>query len=184
MKGSLLNLIGWKFNKKKRGFTLLELNISMLIQLIVLTLAINTFVLIIKNYSVLVNNTKIEDPFDDAIINIERLLTGSMIEAINIKEDNVNSNGTIEINYRIDNNEVAIKKKKIYFDFDKKKIILETYKNNFKIGTNVIMTDVYDFKITKKNKIYYLKITNKNNDMRIICLWEIRRKKGLHFYKV
>ena len=170
MKGSLLNLIGWKFNKKKRGFTLLELNISMLIQLIVLTLAINTFVLIIKNYSVLVNNTKIEDPFDDAIINIERLLTGSMIEAINIKEDNVNSNGTIEINYRIDNNEVAIKKKKIYFDFDKKKIILETYKNNFKIGTNVIMTDVYDFKIIKKNKIYYLKITNKNNDMRIICL--------------
>lgn len=170
MKGSLLNLTGWKFNKKKRGFTLLELNISMLIQLIVLTLAINTFVLIIKNYSVLVNNTKIEDPFDDAIINIERLLTGSMIEAINIKEDNVNSNGTIEINYRIDNNEVAIKKKKIYFDFDKKKIILETYKNNFKIGTNVIMTDVYDFKITKKNKIYYLKITNKNNDMRIICL--------------
>ena len=170
MKGSLLNLTGWKFNKKKRGFTLLELNISMLIQLIVLTLAINTFVLIIKNYSVLVNNTKIEDPFDDAIINIERLLTGSMIEAINIKEDNVNSNGTIEINYRIDNNEVAIKKKKIYFDFDKKKIILETYKNNFKIGTNVIMTDVYDFKITKKNKIYYLKITNKTNDMRIICL--------------
>ena len=114
MKGSLLNLTGWKFNKKKRGFTLLELNISMLIQLIVLTLAINTFVLIIKNYSVLVNNTKIEDPFDDAIINIERLLTGSMIEAINIKEDNVNSNGTIEINYRIDNNEVAIKKKKIF----------------------------------------------------------------------
>ena len=170
MKGSLLNLTGWKFNKKKRGFTLLELNISMLIQLIVLTLAINTFVLIIKNYSVLVNNTKIEDPFDDAIINIERLLTGSMIEAINIKEDNVNSNGTIEINYRIDNKEVAIKKKKIYFDFNKKKIILETYKNNFKIGTNVIMTDVYDFKIIKKNKIYYLKITNNNNDMRIICL--------------
>ena len=171
MKGSLLNLTGWKFNKKKRGFTLLELNISMLIQLIVLTLAINTFVLIIKNYSVLLNNTKIEDPFDDAIINIERLLTGSMIEAINIKEDNVNSNGTIEINYRIDNNEVAIKKKKIYFDFNKKKIILETYKNNFKIRTNVIMIDVYDFKIIKKNKIYYLKITNKNNDMRIICLW-------------
>lgn len=171
MKGNLLNLTGWKFNKKKRGFTLLELNISMLIQLIVLTLAINTFVLIIKNYSVLLNNTKIEDPFDDAIINIERLLTGSMIEAINIKEDNVNSNGTIEINYRIDNNEVAIKKKKIYFDFNKKKIILETYKNNFKIGTNVIMIDVYDFKIIKKNKIYYLKITNKNNDMRIICLW-------------
>ncbi|WP_294363936.1 prepilin-type N-terminal cleavage/methylation domain-containing protein, partial [uncultured Clostridium sp.] len=79
MKENLLNPIGWKFNKKKRGFTLLEINISMLINLIVLTLAINSFLLIIKNYSVLINNSKIQDPFDDAILNIERLMTGYMI---------------------------------------------------------------------------------------------------------
>lgn len=65
MKENLLNPIGWKFNKKKRGFTLLEINISMLINLIVLTLAINSFLLIIKNYSVLINNSKIQDPFDE-----------------------------------------------------------------------------------------------------------------------
>ena len=85
MKENLLNPIGWKFNKKKRGFTLLEINISMLINLIVLTLAINSFLLIIKNYSVLINNSKIQDPFDDAILNIERLMTGYMIDSIDIK---------------------------------------------------------------------------------------------------
>ena len=123
MKGNLLNPIGWKFNKKKRGFTLLELNISMLIQLIVLTVAINSFLLIIKNYSVLINNSKIQDPFDDAILNIERLMTGYMIDSIDIKEDRVNNSGEIQINYRIDNNEVGIKKKRIFFPYICKKIV-------------------------------------------------------------
>lgn len=184
MKGNLLNPIGWKFNKKKRGFTLLELNISMLIQLIVLTLAINSFLLIIKNYSVLINNSKIQDPFDDAILNIERLMTGYMIDSIDIKEDRLNNSGEIQINYRIDNNEAGIKKKRIFFDSSKKKIVLETYnKNDFKVGTNIIMLKVSNFKISKKDKVYYLKITNISNDKRIICLWNIRER-VLHFYKL
>lgn len=184
MKENLLNPIGWKYNKKKRGFTLLEINISMLINLIVLTLAINSFLLIIKNYSVLINNSKIQDPFDDAILNIERLMTGYMIDSIDIKEDRLNNSGEIQINYRIDNNEAAIKKKRIFFDSNKKKIVLETYNNNdFKVGTNIIMLNVLNFQISKKNKVYYLKITNMNNDKRIICLWNIR-KEVFHFYKL
>lgn len=170
MKENLLNLTGWKYKKKKSGFTLLELNISMIIQLIVLTLAINTSILIIKNYSILINNSKVEDPFDDAVLNIERLLTANMIGSIDIKEDDMNNNGEIVINYRIDNNKTDIKKKKIFFNASKKKIILETYKNNLKLGVNTIMTDVSDFKIIKKNNIYYLKITKINAGERIISI--------------
>lgn len=170
MKGNLLNPTGWKFNKKKLGFTLIELNVSMLIQLIVLTLAINSFILIIKNYSVLINNSKVQDPFDDAVLNIERLLTGYMIESINIQDEILYDRSLIVINYRIDNSKGDIKRKEIKFDATNGKIVLETYKNKFKIGTNIIMIDVSSFKITKKDKVYYLKITNKNNDMRIICL--------------
>ncbi len=170
MKENLLSPTGWKFKKKKLGFTLIELNVSMLIQLIVLTLAINSFILIIKNYSVLINNTKIQDPFDDAILNIERLLTGYMIESIDIKEDILNNGGEIQIDYRIDNNEDGIKKKRLFYNSAQDKIVLETYKNNFKIGTNIIMLDVSSFNVSKKGEVYYLKITNKNNDMRIICL--------------
>ena len=169
MKESLLNHIGWKYNKKS-GFTLIELNISMFIQLLVLTIAINTMVLIIKNHSGLIDNSKVEDPFDDAILNIERLLTANMIESIVIKEDTENRSGEIEISYRIDNDKVDIKKKRLYFSSTKNKIILETYKNNYKIGYNTIMTDVSNFKIIKKDRLYYLKITNLNNYERIICL--------------
>ena len=171
MKGSLLNPIGWKFNKKKQGLSLLELNISMLIQLIVITLAINSFILIIKNYSVLINNSKIQDPFDDAVLNIERLLTGYMIDSINIKNESLNNISEINIKYRIDNNEAITRRKRIFFDSSTEKIILETYNNNeYKLGSNVIMTDVSSFRILKKDKVYYLKITNKSNDIRIICI--------------
>ena len=170
MKENLLNLIGWIFRKKKFGLTIIELNISMIIQLLVLTLCINTSVLIMKNYSTLLNNSKLQDPFDDAILNIERLLTANMIEDIYIKEDDVTNNGEITINYRIDNNKTDIKKKKIFFNGNKNKIVLETYKNDFKVGVNTIMTDVSSFKIYKKNKIYYLKITSINADERIICI--------------
>ena len=115
MKGSLLNHTGWIYKKKKSGFTLIELNVSMIIQLIVLTLSINTSILIIKNYSLLLNNSKVQNPFDDAILNIERLLTASMIESIDIKESDINNNGEVVINYRIDNNEINIKKKEDIF---------------------------------------------------------------------
>ncbi|MGG7058672.1 PilW family protein [Clostridium tertium] len=159
------------FRKKKYGFTLIELNISMFIQLIVLTLAFNTAIITFRNYYLLINNSKVQDSFDDAVLNIERLLKGYMIESIKIKGENENNKGEILIIYKKDNNQTDVKKKKIYLDSGKKKIVLETYnKNDFKIGTNIIMTDVSDFKITKKNNIYYLKIINFNKDERIICI--------------
>lgn len=144
----------------------------MFIQLIVLTLAFNTAIITFRNYSLLINNSKVQDSFDDAVLNIERLLKGYMIESIKIKGENENNKGEILIIYKKDNNQTDVKKKKVYLDSSKKKIVLETYnKNDFKIGTNIIMTDVSDFKIAKKNNIYYLKIINFNRDERIICIW-------------
>lgn len=143
----------------------------MFIQLIVLTLAFNTAIITFRNYSLLINNSKVQDSFDDAVLNIERLLKGYMIESIKIKGENESNKGEILIIYKKDNNQTDVKKKKIYLDSGKKKIVLETYnKNDFKIGTNIIMTDVSDFKIIKKNNIYYLKIINFNKDERIICI--------------
>ena len=142
----------------------------MFIQLIVLTLAFNIGIITFKNYSLLLNNSKYQDSFDDAVLNIERFLKGYMIEGIEVKEDSLSNKGEILIIYKIDNNKADIKTKKIFLDENKRKIVLETYKNNFRIGVNTIMTDVSDFKVIKKNNIYYLKITNLNKDERIICI--------------
>ena len=128
MKGNLLNLIGCKNNNKKSGFTLIELNISMLIQLIILTLAINAFIGIIKNYSVLRNNSQIQDPFDDSILNIERLLTGNMIESIVIKEDTLDKNGEIEIADGVITEDFLKMKKEIVGASGKKVDILQSEK--------------------------------------------------------
>lgn len=155
----------------------------MFIQLIVLTLAFNVAILTFKNYSLLLNNSKFQDSFDDGVLNIERILKGYMIEKLEVKEDSKEKKGEIVIYYRIDNNKDDIKEKKIYFD-DKNRIVLKTIKNNSKIGFNIIMNDVFDFKIIKKNNIYYLKIINLNQDERIICIWYIKeRKKPLHLLK-
>lgn len=142
----------------------------MFIQLIVLTLAFNVAIITFKNYSLLLNYSKYQDSFDDAVLNIERFLKGYMIEGIEVKEDSLSNKGEILIIYKIDNNKADIKTKKIFLDENKRKIVLETYKNNFRIGVNTIMTDVSDFKVIKKNNIYYLKITNLNKDERIICI--------------
>ena len=142
----------------------------MFIQLIVLTLAFNIAIITFKNYSLLLNNSKLQDSFDDAVLNIERFLKGYMIEGIEVKEDSLSNKGEILITYKIDNNKNDTKKKKIFFDENKRKIVLETYKSNFRIGVNTIMTDVSDFKVIKKNNVYYLKITNLNQDERIICI--------------
>lgn len=139
----------------------------MLIQLIVLTLAINTTIVTFKSYSMLVNNSKYQDSFDDAILNIERLLKGYMIQSIDIEADS----SKITINYRQDNNTTKLKKKEIYFENSKNRVVLRTVnENKYQLGFNILMLDVTSFRIIKKKNIYYLKITNLNNDERIICL--------------
>ena len=63
--------------------------------------------------------------------------------------------------------------------------MLETYKNNFKMGVNILMIEVSQFKIIKKNNIYYLKLTNTNGDERIISIWYIwKERRLLHLIKV
>lgn len=139
----------------------------MLIQLIVLTMAINTTIITFKSYSMLLKNSKYQDSFDDAILNIERLLKGYMIQSVDIKED-INQ---ITINYKKDNNTSELKKKEIYLEKSKNIIVLRTVNDNkFQTGFNIIMLEVSGFEVIKKKNIYYLKITNLNNDERIICL--------------
>ena len=169
MKENLLSHIGWKYRKKIKGFSLIELNISMFINIIVLAIILNTFVLIIKNYSILNNYIKVENPFDDAILNLERLLTEDMIESIDVKESSKTNNGEINIRYRVSNDKEDTKEKRILYNKENKKLIIETYEGNIKVGVNTLMLDVYDYKILKKNNIYYVQISN-NNYERIICI--------------
>lgn len=176
MKGSLLNLIGWKRNKdkrnanKKRCFTLIELILAMFIQLILLSLSFKIALTSYKNYITLLESATSEDSFDDALVNIDRLLKTQMVKSIEVQENNLNNSGLIKIIYSVDHNTKEIKEKRIFLDEIKKVIVLETYIDNKRKGINIIMRDVSNFAITKKGKIYYLKIKSLDGEERILCL--------------
>lgn len=146
---------------------MIDLNISMVIQLMVLSIVINTTIITFRSYYVLINNSKSQDSFDDAVLNIERLLKGYMIQSINIEE----VNNKITINYRKDNNTKELVKKEISFEKGRGRIVLRTLnENNFQLGFNIIMLEVKDFIIIKKGNLYYLKITKSSSDERTVCL--------------
>ncbi len=176
MKESLLNLIGWKRNKfvkdnkRKRGFTLIELILVMFIQLILLGLSFKIALTANKNYTNLIKNSVSQDSFDDALLNIDRLLKTQMVKSIEIQENDLNNNAMIKIKYKIDHNKNEVKEKRIFLDNINKKIVLETYIDNKRKGINIIMRRVSDFTIIKKDKIYYLKINSLDGEERIICI--------------
>lgn len=146
---------------------MIELNISMAIQLIILSIVINTTIITFRSYYILLNNSKSQDSFDDTILNIERLLKGYMIQSIDIEE----VNNKITINYRKDNNTKELIKKQISFEKGPGRIVLRTLsESNYQLGFNIIMLDVEDFVITKKENLYYLKITKSNSEERTVCL--------------
>lgn len=171
MKENLLNLIGWKNTRSKRkAFTLVELILSMFIQLILFSLSFKIAMTSYKNYINLINTSKCQDSFDDAILNIDRLLKTQMIESIKIQENRLDNTGKIIITYRIGHITGGSKEKRIFLDDINKKIILQTYKQGQQEVQNVIMREVSSFDIIKKNKIYYLKIKSIYGEERILCL--------------
>lgn len=171
VKENLLNLIGWKNKKRrKRCFTLIEIILVMFIELILLSLSFKIGLISYKSYKSLIESAKAQDSFDDALLNIDRLLKTQMIKSIEIEEKNLNNNGSIKVKYKVDHNTNEIKEKRIFLDKENQKIVLETYKDGKRKGVNVIMREVSDFAIIKKEKLYYLKIKNNKGEERVLCL--------------
>lgn len=171
MKGNLLSPIGWKNTKKKRrGFTLVEVILSMFIQLILISLSFKIAMSTYKNYITLINASKNQDSFDDSLLNIDRLLKTQMIESIEVKEKGLGNNEEITITYRMAHFKEEEKKKRIFLDNRNKKIVLETYKLGELKGTNILMRNVSEFNVIRKNKISYLRIKDTYGEERIICL--------------
>ncbi|MDU5111662.1 MAG: prepilin-type cleavage/methylation domain-containing protein, partial [Clostridium sp.] len=73
----------------------------------------------------------------------------------------------IIIKYKIDHFKEGIVEKKIMLSKDKIVIITNGYLGN---GTNILMRNVSNFEVYKKENINYLKITNKKGEERIICI--------------
>lgn len=162
MRGNLLKQIGLK--DKKKAYTLIELVIAIALELIVLGVSFQIILTAYKSYKIYNEKSIINDSFDDAQLNIDRLLKNEMIENIEIIDNE------IIIYYKEKHSESSVYKKLIRLDSLNNKIIIETFNNNLRIGVNVVLRNVSEFTIINKENIYYLIITNLNGEKRIQCL--------------
>ncbi|WP_286172867.1 prepilin-type cleavage/methylation domain-containing protein [Caproiciproducens sp. MSJ-32] len=158
----MLKQIGLK--DKKKAYTLIELVIAIALELIVLGVSFQIILTAYKSYKIYNEKSIINDSFDDAQLNIDRLLKNEMIENIEIIDNE------IIIYYKEKHSESSVYKKLIRLDSLNNKIIIETFNNNLRIGVNVVLRNVSEFTIINKENIYYLIITNLNGEKRIQCL--------------
>lgn len=159
----LLNHIGCK----KKGITLIELIISISIDLVILSICFSILTVNYKNFKFLINDNRVNSSIDDAILNINMFLKTKMIENIEFND----TDNTIIVSYREKHSKETIKSKKIFLNKYNKiaiKTLDEFNKDDNK--DNPILIDVESFDVIKKDKIYYLKIKMINGDQRIICL--------------
>lgn len=160
----LLSHTGCK--RKKKGITLIELIVSMGIDLFILFICFNIITINYKNFKFLIENISVNSSIDDAVLNINRLLKTKMIENIEIDCDNLENKDFIEISYgKIFNDCSNLKIKNIYLN-EKKNLTIKTDNT----GYNILIRKVDTFDIVKKGKIYYLKIKMISGEERIVCL--------------
>lgn len=145
--------------------TLIEVIISLFIHLIILTIAFSTIKAAYGNYNKLIVGIKYHNDFDDALLNLDRLLKTDMITSIDVVDKPIGDE--IIIKYKIHHFKEGIVEKKITLSNDKIVIITNGYLGN---GTNVLMRNVSNFQVYKKENINYLKIINKKGEERIICI--------------
>lgn len=172
MKESFTKIIGWiyKRSKFKKGSTLIELIIAMTINLIIISLAFQIVNVSKKNIDFFSKESILGDHLDDGLMAIDRITKGAMITNIEIVEGNDSENPKITVTLRKENLKEKTRDKVISFNKTTQKVILQTYEGGKPTGTNVIMRDVKDFIIKKKENIYYLKIIYKDGKERIQCL--------------
>ncbi|MGL5352238.1 MAG: PulJ/GspJ family protein [Clostridium sp.] len=170
MKEFLTNCNGCilKKNKVKKGYTLIEVIAAIAISTIVLTMGFTLIISTYKAYVDIINKSIRQDEIDNALLSIDRMVTGNMIIDINfniVKKE-------IVINYLIDKDKNLINTKII--KRNNEKLSIETHNllqpaPTLK-ATNNILDKVSNFEIIKKGNIYYYKIILKSGDVIIQCI--------------
>ena len=151
--------------KKTKGFTLLEVVISISISMILLLSIVKINIELVGNYIKISEESIVENSFDNALLNLDNIINGYLVSNINT-EDN-----KIIIKYDIDIEENFYKIKKIYLN--NKKLMVETNNydsDGFSKGNNVILNNVREFNVYVKDNLIYYKITLCSGESRIKCI--------------
>ena len=165
-----INPGGWipKRFIKNKGYTLIEVVSVIAISIIVMSIGFTLLISTYKYYSNSIEDAVREDEVDNALINIDRLITRDMITEINVRD----IDKEIEVVYsKIYGSDTLLNTKVI--KYENGKLVVKTYdglRRSFLLATNTILKDVREFNIIKKENIYYYKIILKTGDEIIQCI--------------
>lgn len=172
MKGILIKWNGCilKVCSRAKGYTLIEIIAAIAISTIVLTMGCTLIITSYKTYINMVNKSIRQDEIDNALLSIDRMVTGDMMKDINF---NVTSNEII-INYFRDINLNLINTKIIKRNSEK--LSIETHNlsqappQSTLLARNTILDKVSNFEIIKKGNLYYYKLTLNTGEVIIQCI--------------
>lgn len=154
-----------KVKGHKRGFTLIELIISLGIFTTITTVSFNIIISATKEYILYTNKSTELDNLDNCLINIDNILRNNYITSINIEGDK------IEVASKLAHNGKSVKKKIIYKKDSN--LMVKTLVNgelDISTGNNVLLKNIKEFSVFEKGELIYFEIVTKNEEKRIRCI--------------
>lgn len=158
---------------KRRGFTLIEIIVSIACTLIIGGLCITLILSSIKEYNEVTNKIIYMNKLDNCLLNIDVLCNSNGIK--DIRYEPIYGNGirgdSIVITYYENYKEEYIKDKVIYLLNDK--IMVKTLEGKNRLdetGNNVLIDNITSFKVYMKENLIYFYIKTKLGDEITRCI--------------
>lgn len=149
----------------KKAFTLIELMISLGIFTIITTISFNIIVSAIKEYTLYITKSTELNNLDNCLINIDNIFRNNYITDINIKSNEV------EVVSKLAHSSKSTKKKIIYIKDNNLKVkTLVNDESDIDVGNNILLKNVKEFNVFKKDKLIYFEIITISKERRIRCI--------------
>lgn len=154
----------------KKGYTLIEvivvISIIMLLGGITVTLTVES----ISDYFINIEKCFLEDRFDNALLNIDKICNSGEIVSIKVNEqfNDIKSNN-IKVNYKDIKGNLKIKI--IYLKGENLMVRTLNYEGGtLSVGDNIILNNTDNFEVIEKENLIYYKINSLKYGKRIRCL--------------
>lgn len=150
---------------KNRGTSLIEVLVSISIIMLLSPIMINTFITLNHRYIEHYNYSIYRDSVEGFLINLDNLLSSNFVQSIET------NNNILSIKIKVAHESNSFNTKRI--EFEDGNLYLRTYigsNHPVKEGSNILLKNVKDFKLYKKNNLIYLYIETKAGEVFIRCI--------------
>lgn len=162
-------------NNYKKGYTLIEVLVVIAIVLLLGGVTITLSIESIQDYFVNIDKCYFEDKFDNALLNIDTICNSNGIVSI---EENVTFTDKLTKDIKSKNIVVTFKDKNerlkikiIHLNDEKLMVRTLNYESGIvSVGNNIMLDNVNNFDVIKKENLIYYSIKIKKSGVRVRCI--------------